>query len=390
MSPSCRIWRLVVRSRMAVAAHVRPSLAEHGGTVSETETTTNLGSSHNHDRPDSIENSEEGASYNNYHASERLHAGTMVSAVDSENNMRNQGEGIGQETITYTESESYRHLQRGVITGEMGLGGSSEVPEVEDPKKSPTPPLEPGLNNSSNEEVHRDLYLPVTHQGRSDTSDPPFDFDGTTDDSLIILQENKNIEGQGMQKSYVSFPTVSPKPLYSERSSRYGERATGMPTTMPDLFDRQQHQVRPVNVNVKTPVELFTVVPSSQAPQKPSFKVDNNKKKASTNHLVQKKASVNSRKAPKSSLESNITRTALLLAVTFILCYVPFFSVSIPNLLYPNMSYGLNSLSLNLLTLAYRLYFITPAINPLIFYASNVDFRKKLKELLRTVKRQLG
>uniref|UniRef100_A0A2C9KRF5 G-protein coupled receptors family 1 profile domain-containing protein n=1 Tax=Biomphalaria glabrata TaxID=6526 RepID=A0A2C9KRF5_BIOGL len=84
-------------------------------------------------------------------------------------------------------------------------------------------------------------------------------------------------------------------------------------------------------------------------------------------------------KNSKTALENAITRTAFLLTFTFIASYVPFFVVSIPHFLIADFDYTQNTATLNVINMAYRLYFINPTISPFIFWASNLDFRRGIK-----------
>ncbi|XP_059149968.1 uncharacterized protein LOC131936888 [Physella acuta] len=86
-------------------------------------------------------------------------------------------------------------------------------------------------------------------------------------------------------------------------------------------------------------------------------------------------------KNQKTTLESAITRTAFLLTFTFIVSYVPFFVASMLSLLIIDFDYSENAFTLNALNMAYRLYFINPTISPFIIWASNLDFRRKLRSL---------
>ena len=220
-----------------------------------------------------------------------------------------------------------------------------------------------------------DFHGSNVRQGSCQLSNTRFNFDDTTikissdrdnyfDDyepnsSVLTTKESSGpVEclspSESLKKQYI---TPVSKPKHPEHDSKFSEKVVNDPIT--------------------TPVDLFTAVPTRPA-QQPLHTNRN----AQSNCTFKKKASVVGKKVQKSSLESNITRTALLLAITFILCYVPFFCVSIPSLLYPDFNYDHNAVSFNLIHMAYRLYFVTPAINPLIFYASNIDFRRKLKDMI--------
>ncbi|CAG5122784.1 unnamed protein product [Candidula unifasciata] len=87
------------------------------------------------------------------------------------------------------------------------------------------------------------------------------------------------------------------------------------------------------------------------------------------------------RKLSKTSLEATVTRTAFLLTFTFIVSYLPFFFVSIPRAINVNFDYSQNYLMMNLVNTVLRLYFIMPVVSPAIFWASNLDFRRKCKVL---------
>ncbi|GFO05838.1 alpha-1a adrenergic receptor [Plakobranchus ocellatus] len=133
-----------------------------------------------------------------------------------------------------------------------------------------------------------------------------------------------------------------------------------------------------------TPADLFTTTHIQSS--KKILHTDSNTSNNNTHNTI---TACVTRKLTKTSLETNISRTAMLLTVIFIVCYLPFFCVSIPTLFYPELAYSRSAVNLNVINMAYRFYFITPAINPIIFYASNADFRRKLKELL-TVSRGLN
>ncbi|BFZ21306.1 hypothetical protein BsWGS_24345 [Bradybaena similaris] len=87
------------------------------------------------------------------------------------------------------------------------------------------------------------------------------------------------------------------------------------------------------------------------------------------------------RRLSKTSLEAAVTRTAFLLTLTFIVSYLPFFLVSIPRAIDKDMDYSQDAVKVNLVNFAIRLYFIMPAVSPAIFWASNLDFRRKCKAL---------
>ena len=84
----------------------------------------------------------------------------------------------------------------------------------------------------------------------------------------------------------------------------------------------------------------------------------------------------------KRSAESSVTLTGFLLAFTLILSYTPFFLVVIPDAINDVYTdHGQDSLHLNLVNIGLRLYFATSAINPFIYFACNLDFRRKCKTI---------
>ncbi|KAH9508241.1 hypothetical protein Btru_050591 [Bulinus truncatus] len=83
----------------------------------------------------------------------------------------------------------------------------------------------------------------------------------------------------------------------------------------------------------------------------------------------------------KTALENAITRTAFLLTFIFIVTFLPFFAASIPHFMIQDFDYNQGTVTLNIINMAYRLYFVNPTISPFIFWASNLDFRRNFKAL---------
>ncbi|XP_005107125.1 uncharacterized protein LOC101854043 [Aplysia californica] len=86
-------------------------------------------------------------------------------------------------------------------------------------------------------------------------------------------------------------------------------------------------------------------------------------------------------KNKKKTAEQAVSLTAFILTFTFVLSYTPYFLVSIPRAFIKDADYKQDALQLNLVNVAIRFYFVTPAVNPLIYFASSLDFRRKCKTL---------
>ncbi|RUS81226.1 hypothetical protein EGW08_011020 [Elysia chlorotica] len=431
-----RIWRLVVRSRMAVAAHVTSATAgansQNGGNHGDVAAT-------------------KGGDSNTFQNKEKPEISSGIQSSSSQSRGDKSGP---SKTETYIDGDklvgenSDSKVDDCFTDAKIYPDSSSTFSRCGDVYQSHTykpnehvktyNAIEPNLNSKSNwfENCHRHgnniddlnqrsvqisdnsgtteilssspnaggVYLGseislkdsnqyITHQDSIRPSNSRVNFDDTVT-KQISLEKGVYVDGHDQNTSEFSI----------NESPRLDGSSVQNPLQFPHTFCTRilplpESDTKFTGRVVTTPVELFAATGSNANHQASNTtnttntanttNTTNTANTANTtsesqpeNVALKKKASVVSKKVPKSALESNITRTALLLAVTFIVCYVPFFCVSIPSLVYPSLNYGSNALTNNLVNLAYRLYFITPTINPLIFYASNPDFRRTLKGLL--------
>ncbi|GFR71026.1 5-hydroxytryptamine receptor 1A-beta [Elysia marginata] len=402
-----RIWRLVVRSRLAVAAHVTtsgPRTSSQDGNKQASEGATNrvdLNNSQNHDicfsnsdpqenSPESIIKGDDSSLENN----DSKGGGCQVYMQLDPNNDTEQRTSINgeerrqslevksqQDNISFSldkiklQNVSNQSSGPSSVTEDKNADG---LDHMKTPDASPTQvrnpsPIPGNLKIEANGDP-REYCLSVITQDKVIPFEININVDRVTKKNMV-LKCGENLDEQCKTQASVSNCIASSQTTYSiqqkscdpPRAAHTAEcNAEGKPKSPGRVISNKAH--------VKTPVELFRAVSLKRIRQS----ITNIGRPTQD----RKDATLKPRKALKSSLESNITRTALLLTVTFILCYVPFFCVSIPSLLHPELNYDNSAWCQNLINLAYRVYFVTPAINPLIFYTSNLEFRRKLKELL--------
>lgn len=372
-----RIWRLVVRSRLAVSAHVTSSsTANKKMALASTTVADDVDTSSAYKDPDndsqgagSATGTNNGTKTNMKDSKEKREFCTEIyPTCDTETQAHYSKENGDSEENIYPKKrtsftvDSSNYKKTGLCSTSISFDGISTIQQQN---------LCGHLGNIENSKIN-------------DTSVKNQDQHVSTENAGELKEVQKDIVLKYPEQDVVKSPRKASMTNIDILTKATPKEYQKTKETLL-IASKSSHKSNPLNTyivtvkaNIKTPVEIFRAVSSKPSPAKAPFKA------SSKSYIDAKKnaGAKNSRKTPKSTLESNITKTALLLAVTFILCYVPFFCVSIPSLLNPDLDYGISAWSLNFVHLAYRLYFVTPAINPFIFYASNLDFRRKIKELV--------
>ena len=90
--------------------------------------------------------------------------------------------------------------------------------------------------------------------------------------------------------------------------------------------------------------------------------------------------SYTSSKKKAKSAEMTVTLTGFILTFTFVLSYAPYFLVAISRYVI-GAEHSDDVIQLNLVNIAMRFYFFPPALSPLIYFASNTEFRRKCQSL---------